>query len=83
MKNTILALAFMAIAMVSCQDKTKEKIEDAREAVGAEVDQKMDTATDKVEKAIDSTQSKTGQILEKGAEKLNKAAGKLEEASKK
>ena len=54
MKKTILAVAFMAVAMVSCQDKTKDKLEDAKEAVGAEVEQKMDTVAEKVEKAIDS-----------------------------
>lgn len=83
MKKIILAIAFIAVAMVSCHDKTKDKIEDAKEAVGAEVEQKMDTVNEKVEKVIDSTQSKTGKILEKGAEKLNEAAYKLKEASKK
>ena len=83
MRKTILAVAFMAVAMVSCQDKTKDKIEDAKEALGAEVEQKMDTVAEKVDKAIDSTQSKTGKILEKGAEKLDNAADKLKEAAKK
>lgn len=83
MKKTILAAAFMLLAMASCQDKTKDKIEDAKKAVGAEVEQKIDTVSKKVEKAIDSTQLKTGKILEKGAEKLNEAADKLKEASKK
>ncbi|KDN54433.1 hypothetical protein [Flavobacterium seoulense] len=83
MKKTILAIVFMAVAMVSCQDKTKDKLEDAKEAVGAEVDQKLDTVSQKVEKAIDSTQSKTGQLLEKGAKKLDKAANELKEAAKK
>jgi F0F1-type ATP synthase membrane subunit b/b' len=83
MRKTILAVAFMVVAMVSCQDKTKDKLEDAREAVGSEVEQKMDTVAEKVETAIDSTQSKTGKILEKGAEKLDNAADKLKEAAKK
>lgn len=83
MRKTILAIAFMLVAMVSCQDKTKDKIEDAKEAVGAEVEQKMDTVAKKVETAIDSTQSKTGKVLEKGAEKLDKAAEGLKEAAKK
>lgn len=83
MKKTILTLAFMAVAMISCQDKTKNKIEDASQAVGAEVGQKMDTVSTKVETAIDSTQSKTAKVLEKGAEKLDKAADKLKEAAKK
>jgi len=83
MKKTILAAAFMLVAMASCQDKTKDKIEDAKEAVGAEVEQKMDTVAQKVDTAIDSTQSKTGKILEKGAEKMDKAAEQLKEASKK
>jgi cell division protein ZapA (FtsZ GTPase activity inhibitor) len=82
MRKTILAVAFMAVAMVSCQEKTKDKIEDAHEAVGAEVEQKIDTVSQKVETAIDSTQSKTGKLLEKGAKNLDKAAEKLKEAAK-
>ena len=82
MKKTILAIVFMAVAVVSCQDKTKDKLEDAHEAVDAEVNQKLDTVSQKIENAIDSTQSKTGQLLEKGAKNLDKAAGKLKEASK-
>lgn len=82
MRKTILAVAFMAVVMVSCQEKTKDKIEDAHEAVGAEVEEKIDTVSQKVETAIDSTQSKTGKLLEKGAKNLDKAAEKLKEAAK-
>jgi PBP1b-binding outer membrane lipoprotein LpoB len=83
MKKTILAVAFMAIAMVSCQDKTKDKVEDATEAVGAEVEQKIDTVATKAGDVIDSTQAKAGEVLEKGAEKMDAAADKLKDASKK
>lgn len=83
MKKTILTLAFMAIAMVSCQDKTKEKVEDATQAVGTEMEAKMDTVAAKANAAIDSTQAKAANALEKGAAKMDAAAEKMKEASKK
>ena len=83
MKKIILAAVFMAFSLVSCEQKTKEKINDASKAVGAEVNQKMDTVTTKVETAIDSTQSKAGKALQRGAEKMDEAAEKLKEAAKK
>lgn len=82
MKKTILAIAFMAVALVSCQEKTKDKIEDAHEAVGHEVEQKLDTVSQKLQTVIDSTQSKTGKLLEKGARNLDKTADKLKESAK-
>lgn len=75
MKKTILAVAFMAIAMVSCQDKTKEKVEDAGEAVGTEMEQKVDTLATKAGEAVDTTKAKAGEALEKVGEKA-KEAGK-------
>ncbi len=83
MKKTILAVAFMAVAMVSCQDKTKDKVEDATGAVGTELEQKMDTVTEKAETVIDTVQAKTGEALEKGAEKMDEASEKMKEAAKK
>ena len=80
---TLLVCFASSNLLVSCQEKTKEKIKDAKDALGTEVEQKIDTVTTKVETVIDSAQSKTGKVLEKGAEKIDKAAGKLKEASKK
>jgi hypothetical protein len=90
MKKIFLSIAFAAIvvcftsslSLVSCQEKTKEKLEDAKDAIGTEVEQKIDTVTTKVETAIDSVQSKTGKVFEKGAEKIDIAAEKLKEAAK-
>lgn len=83
MKKTILAVAFMAIAMVSCQDKTKEKVEDATEAVGTEMDQKVDTMTTNVNSAVDTTKVKAGEAMEKAGNKMEKAGEKIKEAAKK
>lgn len=83
MKKTILAVAFMAVAMVSCQDKTKEKVEDATQAVGTEVEQKMDTVAEKAESVADTTKAKAGEALEKVGEKTKEAGEKLKEAAKK
>jgi len=83
MKKTILAVVLMSISIISCQDKTKEKIDEASKAVGAEVEQKMDTIKEKIDVVIDSTQSKTADAMQKGADKLDEAAEKMKEASKK
>ena len=40
MKKIFLSVAFAAIAM-SCQEKTKEKLEEAKDAIGTEVEQKI------------------------------------------
>lgn len=83
MKKTILTVAFVAIAMVSCKDNTKEKMEDASDAIKTEVTQEMDTLADKAETAADSAKAKTAKVLEKSAEKIDKAAEKLKTDSKK
>jgi hypothetical protein len=83
MRKIILGLAFLATVTVSCKEETKEKIEDANEAVVSDVKEEMDTAAVKVDNAVDTLQSKTGKALEKSAEKLDKAADKMKEAAKK
>jgi hypothetical protein len=83
MRKIILGLAFLAVVTVSCKEETKEKLDEAKEAVTSEVEEKIDTATVKVEKAVDTLQAKTSKVLEKGAEKLDKAADKMKEAAKK
>ncbi len=82
-KTTIFAAAFAAVTMVSCQDKTKDKVEDAAGAVATDVEQKVDTLTTKADEVIDTAQAKTAKVLEKGAEKMDAAAEKLKEAAKK
>lgn len=83
MKKTILALAFMAVALVSCGDKTKEKIDEAGEAVGTEMEQKVDTLVDKTGEAVDTTKAKVDEALEKTGEKLEETGKELKEAVKK
>ncbi|MBP9848900.1 MAG: hypothetical protein RSE15_06380 [Flavobacterium sp.] len=83
MRKVFLGLVVLASISFACKEETKEKIVEANEAVGAEIEEKMDTASVKIDKAIDSLQSKTGDVLEKGAEKLDKAAGKIKEAAHK
>ncbi len=83
MRKIILGLAFLAAVTVSCKEETKEKLDEAKEAVTSEVEEKIDTATVKVEKAVDSLKAKTDKAIEKSTEKLDKAADKLKEAAKK
>ena len=83
MKKTLLSLVCIAALMVSCKDETKAKIDEAKDAVGTELEAKIDTATVKMDKAVDTLQSKTSKVLEKGAAKLDQAADKMKEAAKK
>jgi len=79
MKKTILAVAFMAVAMVSCVDKKTE----GEPTVGTEIGEKIDTVAQKTEEVIDTTQAKVGEALEDGAEEMDEAGKKLKEAAKK
>ena len=79
-----------SLTLVSCQDKTKEKLEDATDAVGTEVEQKIDTVgqkidtlSQKIETAADTVKSKTKKVVEKGAEKVEEGAKKIKDAIKK
>ncbi|MCO6175214.1 hypothetical protein NHF50_09155 [Flavobacterium sp. NRK F10] len=77
MKKTALALVFIAILTVSCKEETKEKIDDAADAVKTEVKEKIDTTAAKMEAHVDTLKVKTGEALGKGAEKLNEAAEEI------
>lgn len=76
MKKVILALAFVStLAFVSCKESTEEKVEDATEAVGNEMEEGLENTAD----AIDSTTTKVGNDIEEGAEKVEE---KVEEVVK-
>ena len=70
MKKVILALALVStFAFVSCKESTEDKVEDATEAVGTEIE----TATEDAVDAIDSTATEIGNDMEEGAEKMEEA----------
>jgi hypothetical protein len=75
MKKTILAVAFVAIAMVSCDPK-KNNTGDPVEAPGTEVEQKIDTATQKTEETVDTTKVKAGEKTEEAGKEVKEAAKK-------
>lgn len=75
MKKTILAVAFVAIAMVSCDPK-KGTTGDPVETPGTEVGQKIDTATQKTEEAVDTTKAKAGEKTEEAGKEVKEAAKK-------
>lgn len=81
MKKTILAMAFVAIAMASCDPKKNNTGDPA--TTGTEVEQKIDTATQKTEEVVDTTKAKTGEALEKAGEEAKEAGKELKEAAKK
>jgi|GEM_PF-2481902 len=82
MKKTILAVAFVAIAMVSCDPK-KNNTGDPVEAPETEVEQKIDTAAQKTEEVVDTTKAKAGEALEKAGKETEEAGKELKEAAKK
>ena len=70
MKKTILALAFVStLAFVSCKETTEDKIEDATEVVGNEMEEETENVID----AIDSTAAEVGNDMKEGAEKIDEA----------
>ncbi|WP_339837492.1 hypothetical protein [uncultured Flavobacterium sp.] len=76
MKKAILALAFVStLAFVSCKESTEDKIEEATEAVGTEIE----TATEDAVDAIDSTATEVGHDMKEGAEHMG---DKIDEAVK-
>jgi hypothetical protein len=80
MKKIFLGLSLIAtLVLVSCKTETKNKIEDASEAVKTEMGEAIDTAAAKVGAAIDSSKVKAGKTLEKGAKKMNEAGEEIEE----
>jgi predicted small secreted protein len=70
MKKAILALALVStLAFVSCKETTEDKIEDATEAVGTEMEEETENVID----AIDSTATEVGNDMKEGAEKIEEA----------
>ena len=91
MKKTFLSLVLACFAssliLVSCQDKTKEKLEDAKDAVTEEVTATIDSAKIKAASEFDSVKEKAKTKIDsakiKSAERLEAAAKKLKESVKK
>lgn len=65
MKKFILTLACMTtLLIVSCKESTKDKVEDATEAVGKDIEATTEDAID----AIDSTTTEIENDIEKGVD---------------
>ena len=86
MKKIILSLA-LASLFVGCKEETKEKLDDAKNAITEEVTATIDSAKVKAETEFDSVKEKAKTKLDsakiKSAEKLEAAAKKLKESVKK
>lgn len=83
MKKTLLTLAFVGALMVSCKEKTEDKIDTAADAAATEMTQAADSATAKVGAAADSAAVKVDKAVEAGATKVEDAAKDVKEAVKK
>lgn len=83
MKKTLLALAFVGALMVSCKEKTEDKVEDAADAVGTEMTEAVDSSAAAVSEAADSTAAKVEDAVEAGAAKVEAGAKEIKDAVKK
>ncbi len=83
MKKTLLALAFVGALLVSCKEKTEEKMDDAADAVGTEMTEAVDSTAAAVGEAADSTAAKVDAAVEAGAAKVEAGAKEIKEAVKK
>ena len=85
MKKIIVTLGFIAL-LISCKPETKEKLDDAKNAVGLEIKETIDSAKIKAETTLDSTkikiESKMDTIVSKGAQKVEEAAQKVKKSIK-
>ncbi|MGV9004984.1 hypothetical protein [Flavobacterium sp.] len=83
MKKLFLSFAVVAALMVvSCKEKTEDKVEDATEAVGDDMHEHMDNAGH----AIDSTATEVGKRVDEAADDVKDAtrngAAKVEQEAK-
>lgn len=76
MKKTLLALAFVGALMVSCKEKTEDKVEDAVDAVGTEMTETVDSTAAAAGEAVDSAAAKVDAAAAAGAAKVEEAAKK-------
>jgi hypothetical protein len=81
LKKLILTVAF-AMALLSCKEETKTKVQEATKAVSADMKIALDSAKVKASKVIDTAKvkAKAKVIIGKGAEKLEESAKKLKES---
>ncbi|MGX7667113.1 hypothetical protein [Flavobacterium pedocola] len=82
MKKTLLALAFVGALMVSCKEKTEEKMDEAADAAATEMTQAVDSAAADMGAAVDSAAAKTGEAVEAGAAKVEAGAKEMKEEAK-
>ncbi|MGH2664473.1 hypothetical protein [Flavobacterium sp.] len=83
MKKTLLALAFVGALMVSCKEKTEEKVDAAADAVGTEMSDAVDSTAAAVDKVADSTAAKVEDAVKEGAAKVEEGAKEVKDAVKK
>lgn len=75
MKKAILTLALVSsLAFFSCKESTQDKVEDATEAVGEDIE----TATENTIDAIDSTATEVGEDIENGVDNMKKEIDDVE-----
>jgi hypothetical protein len=69
MKKVFLSLAMIALLTISCQEKTKEETGEAADAMGTEMEQKMDT----VGMEMDTATTKAGNAMENAGNEMKES----------
>lgn len=82
MKKTLLTLAFVSALLISCKEKTEDKVDEAADAVGTEMSEAVDSAAIKMDAAADSAAVKVENAVEAGAAKVEEAAKDVKESAK-
>ncbi|WP_313806504.1 hypothetical protein [Flavobacterium sp.] len=79
MKNLLVVAVILTLA--SCQKETREKVNEARKAVGTEMKQGLDSVKKKAGKVIDTAKVKqqVKTVIAKSAETVEKGAKKVKE----
>jgi hypothetical protein len=77
MKRTLGLAVVAALTVISCKQETKDKVGEATDAIGTEMDQAVDTAAVKQTTLPSiSTKSKISNKMKEGAAKMNESAKK-------
>jgi cell division protein ZapA (FtsZ GTPase activity inhibitor) len=69
MKKVFLSLAMIALLVVSCQEKTKEETGEAADAIGNDIEQKVDT----LGMEMDTATTKAGNAMENAGKEMKES----------
>lgn len=81
MKKIILSIAIIASLMTfSCKESTKDKVEDATEAVGDDIESGVEDAAEKVDSTATEVGNDVKDAVKEGAEKVEEKANEVKKS---